>query len=70
MQRIFNLMAFASFIVTGTFVGILFFSIYQLDRWEKEAVERLGAGVKPDIQKQLDKKLKPPINGTPGASLY
>jgi len=70
MQRIFNLMAFVSFVVTGTFVGILFFSIYQLDRWEKEAVERLGAGVKADIQKQLDEKLKLPVNGTPGASLY
>jgi hypothetical protein len=70
MQRIFNLMAFASFVVTGTFVGILFFSIYQLDRLEKEAVERLGAGVKADIQKQLDEKLKLPVNGTPGASLY
>jgi len=70
MQRIFNLMAFASFVCVSAFVGISFYAVYQLDSWEKEAAKRLTDGVKADIQKQLDDKLKPPINGTPGASFY
>ena len=63
MQRVFNAMAFASFVFTSTFVGIIFFSIYQLDRWEKEAVDRLGAGVQEKIQSELNKKIDGKLDG-------
>jgi len=66
MQRVFNAMAFASFVFTSTFVGVLFFSIYQLDRWEKEAVERLGAGVQEKIQAELNKKIDGKLDGIKG----
>jgi len=66
MQRVFNAMAFASFVFTSTFVGVLFFSIYQLDRWEKEAVERLGAGVQEKIQSELNKKIDGKLDGIKG----
>ena len=67
MQRVFNLMAFASFVFTGSFVGILFFSIYQQDRWEKEAVDRLGAGVKAKIEAQLNEKFEGKLDGIKNA---
>jgi len=63
MQRIFNLMAFASFVCVSAFVGISFYAVYQLDSWEKQAAERLTKGVKEKVEAELSEKLEGKLDG-------
>ena len=63
MQRMFNLMAFVSFLFVSTFVGVSFFALYQLDSWEKQAAERLTKGVKEKVEAELSEKLEGKLDG-------
>ena len=57
MQKIFNLMAFAGFLMSGSMTAALVISYMQMDTIQKAAVKRITSEISGAVEKQLNDKL-------------
>lgn len=63
MQRIFNLMAFVGFVLSGSMTAALFISYLQMDSIQKAAVRRITSDITGAVEKELSEKLDGKFDG-------
>ena len=61
MQRLFNLMAFVGFLLSGSMTAALVISYLQMDKITEQAIERITEQISGSVEEQLDNALPIPF---------
>ena len=63
MQRIFNVLGLAGFLLSGSMAAALVISIMQMDSIQKKAVQRITGEITSAVEKELTGKLDGKFDG-------
>ena len=61
MQRLFNLMAFVGFLLSGSMTAALVISYLQMDRITDQTIKRISEEISGNVEKQLDDAVPVPF---------